>query len=112
MASYLGHSPEKLTRGVATLATCPGNIKERLTTAYIDSIQYVKPENVPDDYRLQLNQIHEIMLGTNLPEGPKDPRKGTIEHAVELMTIDDAIDVARAIFGLYDSVIHATYERY
>ena len=57
MASYLGHSPEKLTSGVSTLATCPGNIKERLTTAYTDSIQYVKPENVPKRCRPQLQRI-------------------------------------------------------
>ena len=102
MASYLGHSPEKLTRGVTTLATCPGNIKERLTAAYIDSIQYVKPENVPQRCRPQLKQIHETMRRGN----------GTIVQAVNLMTINDTVDMAQAIFGLYDGVIHAVYERY
>ena len=101
MASYLGHSPEKLTRGVSTLATCPGNIKERLTTAYEDSIQYVKPENVPQRCRPQLQRIHETMRRGN----------GTIVQAVNLMTINDTVEMAEAIFGLYDSVIHATYER-
>ena len=37
---------------------------------------------------------------------------GTIVQAVNLMTINDTVEMARAIFGLYDSVIHATYERY
>ncbi len=101
MASYLGHSPEKLTSGVSTLATCPGNIKERLTTAYIDSIQYVNPENVPQRCRPQLQRIHETMRRVN----------GTIVQAVNLMTINETVDMAQAIFGLYDSVIHATYER-
>ncbi len=101
MASYLGHSPEKFTRGVETLATCPGNIKERLTAAYTDSIQYVKPENVPQRCRPQLQCIHETMRRGN----------GTIVQAVNLMTINDTVDMAEAIFGLYDSVIHATYER-
>ena len=27
------------------------------------------------------------------------------------MTVDDAMDVARSIFSLYDSVIHALYEK-
>ncbi len=101
MASYLGHSPEKLTRGVETLATCPGNIKERITAAYIDSIQYVKPENVPERCRPQLQHIHKTLRAG----------KGTIVQAVNLMTINDTVDMAQAIFGLYDSVIHATYER-
>ncbi len=100
MASYLGHSPEKLTRGVSTLATCPGNIKERLTAAYIDSIQYVKPANVPQKCRPQLAQIHKTMRAGN----------GTIVQAVNLMTINDTVEMAQAIFGLYDSVTHATYE--
>ena len=111
MASPLGSAPEKLTSGVQFLVTHPGSIKKRLLDAYIDSVQYVKPENVPEDYRRQLRQLHEIMEGANLPEGPKDPRKGTVEHAVELMTVDDAMDVARSIFSLYDSVIHALYEK-
>ncbi len=102
MASYLGHSPEKLTRGVSMLATCPGNIKERLTAAYTDSIQYVKPENVPERCRPQLKQIHETMRAGN----------GTIVQAVNLMTINDTVNMAQAIFGLYDNVIHATYERH
>jgi hypothetical protein len=111
MASPFGSAPEKLTVGVQTLVTHPGSIKERLLDAYIDNVQYVKPENVPEDYRRQLRQLHEIMEGANLPEGPTDPRKGTIEHAVKLMTADDAMDVARAIFSLYDCVIHALYEK-
>ena len=93
--------PEKLTKGVSTLATCPGNIKERLTTAYTDSIQYVKPANIPQKCRPQLQRIHETMRAGN----------GTIVQAVNLMTINDTVDMAQAIFGLYDRVIHATYER-
>ena len=98
-------------KGVQILVTHPGGVKERLMIAYVDGIQYIKPENVPEKYRLQLNQIHEIMQGTTPPEDPWGLPKGAIERAVELMTIDDAIDVARTIFGLYDSVIHASHER-
>ena len=101
MASYLGHSPEKLTRGVTTLATHSGGIKERLPDAYIDSIQYVKLENVPEKCRPQLQRIHETMMAG----------KGTIIEAVNLMTVDDTREIAAAIFSLYHDVIHATYER-
>ena len=101
MASYLGHSLEKFTRGAGTLATCPGNIKERLTTAYTDSLQYVQPENVPERCRPQLQHIHKTMRAG----------KGTIVQAVNLMTINDTVDMAQAIFGLYHDVIHASLER-
>ena len=100
MAWNLAPALEKLTAGVATLATSPADIKERLSVAYIDSIQYVKPENVPEKCRLQLQQIHETMKAGD----------GTFEQTIDDMTVDDAMDMARAIFGLYHEVIHASYE--
>ena len=100
MAFSLAPALEKFTAGVATLTTSPANIGKRLTDAYGDSIQYVKPENVPLKSRLQLQQIHRTMRAGD----------GTYEQTIDDMAVDDAIDMARAIFSLYHEVLCASYE--
>ena len=36
--------------------------------------------------------------------------EGTFEQTIDDMTVDDAMDMAQAIFGLYHEVLRASYE--
>ena len=102
---------EKLTSGISTLVTHPGPIKGRLVSAYIYQISYIKLTDVPERFRRSLEQIHEIMTGSTQWAEGEALEPGVVRQAMYLMSDDDAVEAAGAIFALYDDVRSACYER-
>jgi hypothetical protein len=70
------YAAEKFGTAVAILATHTGGIIDRLTSAYLDSLIRVEPEDIPEslqsDYVLLLEKLNWLVKDEGSPPSPDE----------------------------------------
>ena len=101
----LGYANEKLGAGIQILATHKGEIKERLITAFCDSLWIVPVDALPDEPK----QIWQEVLATaTANKGTKE--SGQFIPSINDLTEDEAVDLARKITTV-EAMVGASFRR-
>jgi enoyl-[acyl-carrier-protein] reductase (NADH) len=93
------HHIEKLTRAVHSMAVSPKSIQDRLADVYVDSLIYIKPDDMPQDLRYRFTELSRKLTAVDSPEG-------SVIATTRQMSEMEAIELAQEIFALFDSVTH------
>ena len=100
----LGYAYEKLGAGVQTLATHPGEVRERLIAAFHDSLVAVNPDALPDEPKGIWLQVWE--KATSLGGSARD---GSFVASINSLDEAGAVELAKMITtveAMVASVIH------
>ncbi|MCF8104862.1 MAG: hypothetical protein K9K64_05225 [Desulfohalobiaceae bacterium] len=90
---------EKFSQAIETMATSPKPIQDRIADAYLNHIDYVNPEDVPEEVRYQFHVVNEKMTKVD-PVG----NEGSVVASARQLTDNEAVELANKIVLIADAV--------
>lgn len=99
MSGDFGYTWEKLRAAVDTLASGTGPLQQRLKDAYISGLILLKPDDLPEPARMDLELVHFEMTAD-----PRSDTEGSVASTAGTMSNETAQRVALAILRVYEEV--------
>ena len=95
----ISHPLQKLTRAVHSMAVSPESIQDRLANVYVESLNYIKPVDLPEDLQYRFTELLRKLTAVKSPEG-------NVIATTSQMSEMEAIELAQEIVYLFDAVTH------
>lgn len=95
MPMSYNYNMEKLSNAVRSLATGKGSIQDRLINAYIYHLIHVNPDFLSED-----NKVLYLSLQDKVTRKEAKGNEGSVKATVELMSDDEAQEIASQILDL------------
>ncbi len=93
------YSDEQFSRAIHSMVVSPESLKTRIANAYTYHINGVKIEDVPEEIRANLNELHNKLTSV-IPDDLETAAMASVEN----MTVDEAIDIANQIMYMADVI--------
>ena len=87
----------KLTRAIHSMAVSPKSIQDRLASVYVESLNYIKPDDLPQDLRYRFTELLRKLTAVTSPEG-------NVIATTRQMSEMEAIELAQEIVYLFDAI--------
>ena len=98
------HAVEKLTKALECLATHPGDVRERVASAYL-SCAHLKPEELPEKCRRDWEWIvKEIGKRGPLTDHKGEIWRGSVDNTMRTARKSTGVKIAKMFYKLYWSV--------
>jgi hypothetical protein len=91
---------EKLSAAVRHLATMPDRIQDRVCDAFTLAYTHPDPDQYPEDMFYEFQDVRNRLT-----------RKGSIGETTNDMTDDEAIEIAKKLFDMYERTAAKYYTR-
>lgn len=90
----------KFDEAVIALATSPKSLKQRLLLANCSVLSLIKPEDLPDDLRVRLDELMARLTSNH----DLQANEGSVAATLRTMSDSEAEDIARLLISLADAV--------
>ena len=95
----LAYAHEKFSNAIRALALGRGEIKERLTDAFVSHLGYIREErDIPEDLREEFTQLKQRV--TREHPTAASLGEGWLQATINTMTQEEAVEIATEIWTL------------